>query len=120
MNTELSTLVAAITALTAAVADMKTANKVEEVYTCPDYAHLIGRPVWIRTVTMTNCGILAAVQPNSFILTDAVWVANTGLWHKFVQEGVADEVEAMGNKPVVVGKYGLIDMGELPKIPQPK
>lgn len=89
-------------------------------YLDPDYAPLIGKIVFLRTVTMTNVGVLEAITPNTFIISRAVWVANSGRWANFCKTGNADEVEPFGDGPVWVAKAGIIDVGELPRIPAAK
>lgn len=89
----------------------------QEVYVDETYAMFIGKTVFIRTVTMTNVGVLQAVMKDGFLLSDAVWIANTGRWSQFCQNGTADEVEPFGSTPVVVAKGGVIDVGLMPKIP---
>ena len=111
------------TELSQAIAEgltMHEATKASSNYVDDTYAHLVGKIVALRTVTMTNVGRLEAVMPQGFLITDAVWIANTGRWANFCRTGDADEVEPFGDKPVIVAKGGLIDVVELPKIPKAK
>ena len=86
-----------------------------------EFAALIGKTVFIRTVTMTNVGVLAAVTRTSYILeSGAVWISNTGSWSTFCNKGVADDVEPFGPYPVYVSKGGVIDVAEMPCIPKKK
>ncbi len=119
MTTE--ALTAAIAAALAQNEAHKSEKKLQEVYVDPDYIHLIGKPVFIRTVTMTNVGILQAITPNTFILgPNSVWIANSGPWNKFCSEGVAEDFEHFGPYPVNVAKAAVIDAGEMPKVPKKK
>jgi len=110
----------ALKAMTPAITEALDAHKANSAACDDTYAALIGQLVFIRTVTMTNCGRLVAVLPQAFVLEDAVWVANTGRWSNFCKTGNADEVEPFADGPVYVGKAGLIDMAKLPKIPSAK
>lgn len=49
------------------------------------YEKLIGQPVGILTTTMFYSGTLVRVEPDSFVLIEAEWVAETGVWSDFAQ-----------------------------------
>ena len=117
-QTQLSEIIASGIAAGLAKAD---ADKAALPFVDETYAALVGQTVFIRTVTMTNVGVLAAVMKDAFVLDDgAVWIANTGHWSNFCATGEADDVEPFGKGPVYVAKGGVIDVGAMPKIPSKK
>ncbi len=100
---------------------LEAERKSQEMYVDTTYAALIGKLVFIRTVTMTNVGVLASVEKEAFILEQgAVWIANTGNWEDFCNKGTADDVAKFGPHPVYVAKGGVIDIQEMPRIPSSK
>lgn len=84
------------------------------VHTDPAYAHLLGKRISARTVTMVDTGTLVAATDTDLILANADWIANTGKWSKFVRSGRGSEVEQFGPYYVAVSKQCLIEVTELP------
>lgn len=80
------------------------------------FTPLIGKPVWLRTVTQTDCGILTEVGDDYVILEQAVWVSHTGDFSKFVVTGTASAVSPLAGR-VIINLSALIDAGELPQVP---
>lgn len=121
MDFNQETLAAAIAAGVSQALAIEAERKATEMYVDTTYAALIGKLVFIRTVTMTNVGVLASVEKEAFILeSGAVWIANTGHWSEFCNKGTADDVEPFGPHPVWVAKGGVIDISEMPKMPKKK
>lgn len=83
------------------------------------YAHLIGKPVLIRTVTMIYTGKLQAVFPQELVITDAAWIADTDRWAQAVANASFREVEPYPSGKVVVGRGAIVDAcalgGKLPR-----
>ena len=117
-QTQLASIIAQGIAQGLALAD---SNKLDIPYVDDTFAALVGQTIAIRTVTMTNVGVLAAVMKEAFIFEEgAVWIANTGHWSTFCATGNADDVEPFGKGPVYVPKGGVIDICLMPKIPSKK
>ena len=78
----------------------------------------IGKNYLIRTVTMIQLGKLKKVTDKELLLSDACWVADTGLFTEALSKGTLNEVE-MFQRDVIVGRGGIIDatewLTELPK-----
>lgn len=77
----------------------------------------IGTQYFLRTVTHAHVGTVVEVTANEIVLMDASWIADTKRFSQFVcgspQDGI--EVEPFPrNKPVIIGRGGLIDAVELP------
>lgn len=70
---------------------------------------IIGEKYFIRTVTMALCGKLVQVTEQELVLESAAWVADTGRFNSFLQDGTPDEVEPFPDGKVIVGRGGLID-----------
>lgn len=74
---------------------------------------LIGKMVLIRTVTMYHIGVLNRIEPDVFVLTGAVWVANTGRFSEALSTGRCSEVEAFPiDDRVYVSRLALVDVVE--------
>jgi hypothetical protein len=73
----------------------------------------IGKNYFIRTVTMSYAGRLKAVYDDTFVLSDASWIADTGRFHNAIKSGLEEidssEIEPFVND-VIVGRGALIDM----------
>ena len=75
---------------------------------------VIGTHYVIRTVTMIQTGTLKAVYPNELVLSNAVWVADTGRFHDFLKDpNKLSEAEPF-TKDVIVGRNSIIDSQEIP------
>ena len=79
----------------------------------------IGKNYLIRTVTMIQLGKLKKVTDKELLLSDACWVADTGLFTDALKDGKLNEVE-MFQRDVIVGRGGIIDatewLADLPKV----
>lgn len=71
----------------------------------------IGKNYLIRTVTMIQLGKLKKVTDKELLLSDACWVADTGLFTDALKDGKLNEVE-MFQRDVIVGRGGIIDATE--------
>jgi hypothetical protein len=74
------------------------------------YEHLIGKPVFVRTVTMHYTGRLKAVYSQELVITDAAWVADSGRFSDALKTGSLNEVEPYPDGSVVVGRGGVTDV----------
>ena len=70
---------------------------------------VIGENYFIRTVTMALCGKLVQVTEQELVLESAAWVADTGRFNNFLENGTPSEVEPFPEGRVIVGRGGLID-----------
>ena len=73
---------------------------------------MIGKAYLIRTVTMIQVGKLIGVYPNELVLENASWIPDTGRFNESLINGNFEEVE-MFNKPIIVGRNGIIDVTEI-------
>jgi hypothetical protein len=73
----------------------------------------IGKPYFIRTVTMILTGRMIDVTEQELVIEDAAWIADTGRYMEAVAEGKFNEVEPYpdGHK-VIVGRNSVIDACE--------
>lgn len=69
----------------------------------------IGKNYVIRTVTMIQVGKLVEVTDKELVLEDAAWVADTGRFAGFLEDGTVDEVEPFPQGRVIVGRGSIID-----------
>lgn len=69
----------------------------------------IGKNYVIRTVTMIQVGKLIEVTENELVLQNAAWVADTGRWQQFLEDGTTKEVEPFPDGNIIVGRQALID-----------
>ncbi len=77
------------------------------------FDRLVGKNVFIRTVTMFFTGRLVEVFPQEIVITDATWIADTKRWSNFIANGVLGECEPYPDGlPVIIGRSGLIDATE--------
>lgn len=75
--------------------------------------HLIGRNVFIRTVTLYYVGELTDVDSDWLCLSEASWVADTGRFSTALETGELNEVERFPND-VLVSRGAIIDLTEWP------
>jgi hypothetical protein len=61
----------------------------------------VGKSYVIRTATMIQLGKLKSVVGEFLILSDAVWVADTGRFHNFLKDGTVSEYEGFVNDCIV-------------------
>lgn len=71
---------------------------------------LVGRKVFIRTVTYHALGRVVGIVDGFIELEGAAWIADSGRFMNFLQEGVASEVEPVGR--MWVATSGIIDFFE--------
>lgn len=71
----------------------------------------IGKPYFIRTVTMHLVGELVGVYDKELVLKDASWIADNGRFHRFVNGELDDncEIEPFPDGEVIVGRGALLD-----------
>ena|SRR3990167_525754 len=72
----------------------------------------VGENYFIRTVTMALCGKLIEVTDKELVLEKASWVADTGRFSDFINNGTLSsscEVEPFPEGDVIVGRGGIID-----------
>lgn len=74
-----------------------------------DHPYIIGATYLIRTVTMTNVGVLVKVTNNELVLKDAAWIPNTGRFADALKSGNYDEVEPFPDGEVIIGRGSVID-----------
>ena len=73
------------------------------------WAEWVGQNVLIRTVTMIQVGHLDAVSPDTLVLSDAAWVADTGRFNEALTSGDVGECEPFPDGRVLVGRGAVID-----------
>ncbi len=73
-----------------------------------DGGFIISTKVFIRTVTHYYLGEVVGITPTTIWLTDASWVADTGLFSKMLADGTIDELEPFRD-PVHVSRGAIID-----------
>lgn len=77
-----------------------------------------GDKILIRTVTMIQVGRLRTIGRDFFVLDDAAWIADTGLFSEFLKTGKMSEVEPFPSW-CLVGRGAVIDIApwdhELPR-----
>jgi hypothetical protein len=73
------------------------------------YQELIDKAVIIRTASYHYIGVLVGVGPDYYVITDAVWVGDTGRWTQALASGQLGEVEPWPDptERVIVGR-GLV------------
>ena len=70
----------------------------------------MGKPYFIRTVTMTIVGKLEKVFNSELVLSTASWVADSGRFSDAIQKGSLNEVEPFNfDENVVIGRHSIID-----------
>ena len=93
------------------------------------YGALLGRNVFIRTVTYHYTGRLCAVFAGELVLMDAAWIADTGgsdaRFARFLADGPAESAEIEpypDGDPVIIGRGAIVDVcpwrHALPRIAQ--
>ena len=75
----------------------------------------IGKKYVIRTLTMTNHGLLIDVTPTDFVLTQAAWIADTGRYADFLSGKIQpNEVEPYPQDAIVlVNRASYVDAIQL-------
>ena len=78
----------------------------------------IGKTYLIRTVTMTDTGVLIAVTPQELVLKDAAWIADTGRFADALKSAQFNEVEPFPDGKVIIGRGSIIDAVEIKASPR--
>jgi hypothetical protein len=74
---------------------------------------LVGKNVFIRTVTHYFIGELVGMDAQCFYITQAAWVAETARWSETVSKGTLNEVEPYPTDLMVcVSRAAFIDIFE--------
>lgn len=74
-----------------------------------DHPYEIGKPYFIRTVTMIDTGIVIAVTDKEIILEEAAWIADTGRFAQALEKAEFNEVEPFPNGRVIVNRSAIIE-----------
>lgn len=82
------------------------------------HPYKIGQAYCLRTVTMTDTGIIKAVYPNELVLTDAAWIADTGRFADAVSKAEFGEVEPFPAGEIIIGRGAIVDGCEINKAPR--
>lgn len=70
----------------------------------------IGKPYFIRTVTLYYTGRLVQVTDHELVLEDAAWIASTKRFADTLKKGQFDEVEPFPDgTQVIVGRGSIVD-----------
>ena len=88
----------------------------------PDDSHWeIGKAYLIRTVTMTDLGIVVKVTPTEIVLKDAAWIANTGMFSEALRDpSKLSEVEPFPDGLVILNRSAIIDAVQYPGVQRVK
>lgn len=73
--------------------------------------HMIGKSVFIRTVTMYHTGRIVGIDDKFIVLEDAAWVADTGRFSDALKTGELCEVEPVDGR-VLVSLGAVVDIFE--------
>lgn len=74
-----------------------------------DHPYQVGKPYFIRTVTMYYTGRLMEVTPQELVLESAAWIADTGRFEAALRTGDFSEVEPYPVGRLIIGRGALID-----------
>jgi len=80
--------------------------------TATPFAALVGKAVFVRTVTYHYTGRLVAVESGQLVLEDAAWVGDSGRWHVALRDGTLSEVEPYPAGRVYVNASAVVDVSE--------
>ena len=81
------------------------------------FADLIGKNVFIRTVTYHYTGKIERIIGDFVELSKAAWIADSGRFTQAVETGDFDEVEIYKN-PIRINTTGIVDFTEISKLPE--
>jgi len=76
------------------IKDQLTASEVVDISSLDE---LVGKKIFIRTVTYHLVGEVTKVLGNLVFLKNASWIADSGRFSDFIKKGVASEVEPVGD-----------------------
>jgi len=74
-----------------------------------DHPYPVGKPVFIRGVTMYYTGRLVAVYPQEIVIEDAAWIPDTGRFADALGRATFGEVEPFPAGKVVIGRGSIVD-----------
>ena len=74
------------------------------------YASMMGRAIFIRTVTHHFTGRLIEVHPQELVLEDAAWIADDGRFAQAMETGQFAEIEPYPAGRVIVGRGAIVDV----------
>jgi hypothetical protein len=73
---------------------------------------LVGKFVFVRTVTYHYTGRLSAITEDMLVLDDASWIADSGRWAQaLTQPGILSEVEPYPGQ-CLVARAAIVDISE--------
>lgn len=72
---------------------------------------IIGKPYFIRTVTMHLVGKLTLLTDKELLLEECSWIADSGRFHNSLKDGTLDEVEPFVDN-VIVNRDCIVDATE--------
>ena len=90
--------------------DSLTIAKARE--TLSSHPYEIGKNYFIQTVTHYYTGKLIQVLQNELILEEASWIADTGRFKEFIQDGKFNEVEPYPSGKLIIGRGSLVQAFE--------
>ena len=76
--------------------------------TLSNHPYEIGENYFIQTVTHYYTGRLIQVLQNELVLEDAAWIADTGRFKEFIQDGIFNETEPYPSGRLIIGRGSLI------------
>ncbi len=77
------------------------------------YADLIGKAIFVRTVTFYYVARLKKVYSKELVLEHVCWIPDTGRFNDCIKSGNFDEVEPFNlKKDVLIGRGSIIDFTE--------
>ena len=78
----------------------------------------IGANYLVRTVTMTNTGMLVKITPNELVFEKAAWIADTGRFAESLVSCEFGEVEPFpSDRQVIVNRQAVIDAVTIHTLP---
>jgi hypothetical protein len=76
------------------------------------YTALVGKSLFIRTVTYHYTGRLEQVTDDVLVLSEVAWIADSGRFAQALATGVLSEVEPYPTGPVIVPRAVIVDVSE--------
>jgi len=69
----------------------------EDIFDICSYEQLIGKKIFIRTVTYHLLGKVVKIVGNLVFMKSTVWIADSGRFMQFIKEGKISEYEEVGD-----------------------
>ena len=69
----------------------------EDIFDIDSYEQLIGKKIFIRTVTYHLLGEVVKIVGKLVFMKNTVWVADSGRFMQFIKEGEINEYEEVGD-----------------------